>query len=78
MKAPFVSTITVAAVKAQENDTKFQILQNDPAKGKFWRCGSIGGPVSTKGYMPDPVVSTTEDGTMILHSRSAAKVLETL
>jgi hypothetical protein len=80
MANDFVSSMTIGAIKAQENDPKFRILHKEgsPADCKFWVCGSLQGPVSKKGYATDPVVSTTTNGTMILHSRSAAAVVEEL
>jgi hypothetical protein len=80
MATKFVSTMTIGAIKAQEVDPKFRVMHREGADAdcKFWVCGSLQGPVSKKGYATDPVVSTTEDGVMILHNRSAAAVVEEL
>ena len=80
MATKFVSTMTIGAIKAQEADPKFRVMHREGAAAdcKFWACGSLQGPVSKKGYSTDPVVSTTEDGVMILHNRSTAAVVEEL
>ena len=87
MPLKFISTQTVASFKEACNDTTIQIRQNKDEDGNpktpFFTCGGVTGPVSKKGYSPNPMVSrcvdtATGEEIFLLHSRSDATVVATL
>ena len=89
----FLSTQTVEAFKASVSDATLQVRQNapivDPVTGvstirsPFFTCGGVTGPVSKKGYSPNPMVSKCVDTVSgkelyMLHSRNDSNLLECL
>jgi hypothetical protein len=77
METTFVSSKTIAQIKAEQSGSPFQIMKGGDGKSNWWRCGAASGPVSKKGYATDPILSETPEGVFILHS-SGGEVLDTL
>ena len=68
-------SMTIAAMKDMQKDGKLVVKHNPTSDKRFWVCGGASGPVSTKGYDKDPILSLVDiDGSecFILHNRSAA------